>query len=156
MDIYIYIWQRLINVVAVNSMGTSAAPPWITQVDPSATQGRHKVYIGDSYQKACPSLFAPLLHACVHSHTVCYVLQQTCRLCHSADMSVVSHSRHVCCVAQPTFLLSHTRDMYAVSHSSLPCHTADMFVVSCGLLGSCGSPATGQLGGHLQLHGRPF
>ena len=41
------------------------------------------------------------------------------------------HSRHVCCVTQQACLL---------------CQTADMSAVLCGLLGSCGSPTTGQLG----------
>ena len=35
-----------------------------------------------------PSLTAPLLHACIQTHTVCFVTQQTCLLCHTADNSV--------------------------------------------------------------------
>ena len=41
--------------------------------------------------------------------------QQTCLLCHTADMSAVCHSRHVCCATQQTRLLYHTADMSAVS-----------------------------------------
>ena len=40
-----------------------------------------------------------------HSRHVCYVTQQTCLLCVTADMSAVQHSRHVCCVTQQTCLL---------------------------------------------------
>ena len=71
-----------------------------------------------------------------HTADISGVMQQTCLLCHTADMSAVSHSRHVCCVTQQTCLLCHTADMSAVSHSRhvccvtqqtcLLCHTADM------------------------------
>ena len=46
------------------------------------------------------------------------VTQQTCLLCHTADMSAVTHSRHVCCVTPQTCLLCHMADMSsAVSRS---------------------------------------
>ena len=45
-----------------------------------------------------------------HSRHVCCVTQQTCLLCHTADMSAVSHGRHVCCATQQACLLSHTAD----------------------------------------------
>ena len=34
---YMYIWHPLIDSVTVSSMKTSAAPPWVAQVDPSVT-----------------------------------------------------------------------------------------------------------------------
>ena len=71
-----------------------------------------------------------------HGRHVCCVTQQTCLLCHTAEMSAVSHSRDVCCVTQQSCLLCHAADMSAASHSRhvccvtqqtcLLCHTADM------------------------------
>ena len=47
--------------------------------------------------------------------------QQTCLLCHMADMSAVPHSRRVCCVTQETCLLCDTADMSAVRYSRHLC-----------------------------------
>ena len=69
-----------------------------------------------------------------------HVTQQTCLLCHTADMSALSRSRHVCWVTQLTYLLCHAADVSAVSRSRhvcwvtqltyLLCHAADMTSVS--------------------------
>ena len=58
------------------------------------------------------------------------VLEQTCLLCHTADMSAASHSRHVCCVTQQTCLLCHAADMLAVSHSRIPQQSHHFFGLS--------------------------
>ena len=46
---------------------------------------------------------------------VCRVKQQTCLLCHTANMFALSHSKYVCCVTQQTRLRCHTSDMSFVS-----------------------------------------
>ena len=89
-----------------------------------------------------------------HSRHVFCVTQQTCLLCHTADMSAVSHSRHVCCDTQQTCLLCHTADMSAASRNRHVCcatqqtcllrHTAEMSAASgpmpqCQLLWRSGS-----------------
>ena len=45
-----------------------------------------------------------------HGEHVCCVRQQTCLLCHTADVSAVSHSGHVCCVTEQTCLLCHAAE----------------------------------------------
>ena len=45
---------------------------------------------------------------------------QTCLLCHTADMSVVSRSQHVCCVTQQTCHVSHTR--HVPQHPQIKVH----------------------------------
>ena len=80
-------------------------------------------------RRCATSLSPPLLHACIHSRTVCSVSQQKCQLCQTADMSAVSHSRHVCCLTQQAFccmthqtcFLCHTADMSAEPHSRNIC-----------------------------------
>ena len=125
-DIYIYIWQRLINPVTVNWMKTLATPPWVTQVDPKdprVTPGLHRRLLPEGV----PPLSLPFscMHACNHTqsamsysrHVGC-VPQQTCLLCHTEDMSAMLHSKHVGRVRQQTCLLCDTADMSAaVSHS---------------------------------------
>ena len=69
---------------------------------------------------APPSSPAPS-SALSHSRHACCVTQQTCLLCHAADMSAVSRSRHVCCVTRQTFLLCRTADTSAVPHSRHVC-----------------------------------
>ena len=79
---------------------------------------------------------------CVTSRHVCCVTQQTCLICHIADMSAVSHNRQVFFVTQQTCLLCHTADITAASHSRrdccvtvtqpapMLCHTSDMSALS--------------------------
>ena len=81
------------------------------------------------------------MSAVSHSKHVCCFTQQTCLLCHTADISAflrsrhcllcrtadvsaVSHRRHVCCVKQQTCLLCDTADMSAASHSRHDCCVA--------------------------------
>ena len=47
----------------------------------------------------CACSGGPCLHLTRFTH-VCCLTQLTCRLCDTADMSVVSQSWHVCCVTQ--------------------------------------------------------
>ena len=68
-------------------------------------------------RKRAPFILADLLHVCIHIHTVCCVSQQTCLLCHTAEISAVSHRRHVCWVTQRTCLLFPTVHMSVVSQS---------------------------------------
>ena len=58
---YIYIWQRLINPVTVNSKRTTV-PPKVAQVDPSRA---------------------------IHTSPRVHMRQQTCLPCDTADMSAV-------------------------------------------------------------------
>ena len=154
-SMYIYImWQDRITFVTVHFMKTPAIPSRMTQVDPNSW-----VYIDDFYQKVRPlSLRTPL--ACTytlthstadmstvsHSRHVRSVTQQTCLLCHTADMSccvtqqtcllcgaagmiTVLHNRHVCCTTQQTCLLCHTAE--AVSHSRHVCFVAQQTCLLC-------------------------
>ena len=82
---------------------------------------------------------------------VCSVTQQTCQLCHTADVSAVSQSRRVCCVTQQTCLLCHTVNMSAVSRNRHVCHVtqqtclcdaADMSAVSHSRHVCCGNRLT--------------
>ena len=56
-----------------------------------------------------------------HSRLVCCVIQQTCLLRDTADMSTVPHSKHVCCATQQTCLLCHEETMSAAWHSGHVC-----------------------------------
>ena len=53
----------------------------------------------------------------IHGSPRVHIRQQTCLLCHTADMSAVGRSRHVCFVRKHTCLLCDTADRSAVSHS---------------------------------------
>ena len=101
---------------------------------------RHKTRRRHNVNLACavPGFFVaggdtkPRLCVGSHSRHVCCVAQQTCLLCHTAEISASPHSRHVCvcCVTQQTALLCHTADMTAVSQQTcLLCHTADTSAV---------------------------
>ena len=63
------------------------------------------------------------MSAVSHSRHVCRLTQQTCLLCHTADISVASHSRHVCCVTSFTplktsdYFLSGFREQPSVDDS---------------------------------------
>ena len=50
------------------------------------------------------------------------MIQQTCLLCDTADMSAVSHSRHVCCATRQACLLCRTTEspQNKQSHNNLP------------------------------------
>ena len=87
---------------------------------------------------ACPFSAATQNHSFVSQAGghVCCVTEQTCPLCHAADIAALSRSKHVCCVTQQTRLMCHTANMSAMSHSRHVCcvtqqtcllqHTADM------------------------------
>ena len=53
---------------------------------------------------------------CLRCHTagtLCCVVQLTCLLHDTGDMSAARHSRHVCCASQETCLLFDTADVPA-------------------------------------------
>ena len=119
--IYVYIYIFVCSVVVYRLCPNKQHLDMMVS-DFFCDQTRSIVYLG--------ARMMYLLCIC-HAHVYAHVLaQQTCMLCHTADVSTVSHSRHVCCATQQTCLPCHQADMSAVSRSRIPNKVITLFWTS--------------------------